>query len=459
MAKDDVTGLILREHTVEWTTLTPGRDGVHVGSSGVKPLDPAPEDEAEPAEFLAGQVAAALPELRGNVTLALSLDDVLLRVLSVPVTTADELAGMVELQVDKISPFPLDNMVVSHEVLAVREEDQLVLVAAVRQDVVGCRGELLRAAGVSPRRVDVTALGWWRALADASAIPDEGRQVVVVTDNDATEVLVFENGVPAMFRSLGAVSRLDPPQWADELEQELQQTLMTLDLERGEMAAGPVLLCAREEMPEVVREAVRRVAGDCMSHSLDGVARPSEGVARRSSRGARSLLDLAPEGWRTARVRKQFRGSLLRIAAILLGLWVVGVGAFLGVMYYHKACLSDAQAEHTRWREPAEEVYELRQRVLMIRKYLVRTHSPLECLREVSVLLPIGIDLTSYTYRKGESAKLSGEATSVNLVYGFKKKLDDSGLFEEVKLFGPTLNQKRRKQMFDMEITLPGGEA
>ena len=69
---------------------------------------------------------------------------------------------------------------------------------------------------------------------------------------------------------------------------------------------------------------------------------------------------------------------------------------------------------------------------------------------------PVGIDLTSFTYRKGEHVKIVGEAMDVDRVYDFKNKLDDSELFTKTSLQGPRFDKRKRKQVFDIEMTLAG---
>jgi hypothetical protein len=86
------------------------------------------------------------------------------------------------------------------------------------------------------------------------------------------------------------------------------------------------------------------------------------------------------------------------------------------------------------------------------------SESALECLREISVVQPKGIDLTSFTYRKGDAVKIAGEALNSDLVYQFSKKLDGSNLFQDVQLKAVNEDRRRGKTVFDVDIKLRGGE-
>jgi len=99
----------------------------------------------------------------------------------------------------------------------------------------------------------------------------------------------------------------------------------------------------------------------------------------------------------------------------------------------------------------------MRRRVFMIKRYMDRSDSALECLREISALQPRGIDLTSFSYRKGETLRISGEAETVDQVYSFKSKLEGSTLFVGAKLQGPRRDRKKRKEVFDIDLRLHGG--
>jgi len=112
------------------------------------------------------------------------------------------------------------------------------------------------------------------------------------------------------------------------------------------------------------------------------------------------------------------------------------------------------EEDEVRWMEPANEVRRLRLQVDMIERYTDRTHSALECLREISALQPQGLDLTSFTYRKGEGLDLDGEADSGPLVNEFNEKLNQSKLFADVKPGTRTLTRKGRHR-FGFDISFP----
>jgi hypothetical protein len=71
--------------------------------------------------------------------------------------------------------------------------------------------------------------------------------------------------------------------------------------------------------------------------------------------------------------------------------------------------------------------------MLSLEKYADRSHSALECLREVTEALPDDVEIASYTYKKSEAVSLRGSSGRAEAVYDFFQKLGASTLFAGVK--------------------------
>ena len=62
-----------------------------------------------------------------------------------------------------------------------------------------------------------------------------------------------------------------------------------------------------------------------------------------------------------------------------------------------------------------------------------------------------------FNFKKAESFKIAGRAGTVNQVYEYKSRQDKSRLLKDIRLTGPRYDPRTRKQVFEMEIKLPGG--
>jgi hypothetical protein len=458
MAKDIATGLVLTGGELRWASVRRTKSGCEKLASD-RVLLPRPAEEGEPEEAEAER-AAALKGLRGRlkgeIVLALPSARVLLRSVRLPVVPDDELAGMVQLQVDKFSPFPVENLIISHEVLRRGEDELLVLIAAVERRTVDTLTSEIDAAGVRPRRIDVSALIWARTLKDAGRVPEEGRHPVVLMTPEETEIIVFEDGVPILFRALGGPEAGGEEDLAAEVAREIEYSLMALELERGPAVLQEVNVWAAEGEGELMRQRIEEaLPTSVMSEALDSLAPLPEGAAARVFDAA--TVNLVPEAWTTAGTARKFKKRMLSTAAALFGVWVMLVAGGVAAMVYRQTELARLRSQAESLVAPALQVRDLRRRVVLVKRYVDKRDSALEYLREISAILPEGIDLSSFSYRKGEGVKVSGMATAVGLVYQFKNAIDSSELFRETTLNGPH-KTRNGTEVFDIEIMLRESE-
>lgn len=446
-AKEMATGVVVASEVVEWSALRRGKGGAESVSEGrldrVVAGDVDPED-AEPEQ------TAEIEALKAPVVLALPSSQLLVRVLELPPVDGAEIAGVVELQVDKFSPFPLDQMVVSHEVLARDETTCIVLVAAAKATVVDAAGAYLEQHGLRISRVDAALLGRWKGLVEIGELADSGRETLIIVSEGTLEVLTHEAGTLVELSCLGAIPDLSDAAAAEDMAGEIAHLLVATEVERGRAKEQRITLWAETALPIFARalETVCEVA--VHEASLTAIPSVAHGVALRDMAGG-SVLDLTPSQWRAAESTKRLRRQLVVSALVVVGAWGILVGGVLGWMAFERNRLSHFKADAERWQEPANAVRRLRLQVRMIERYTDRTYSALECLRDISRLQPEGVDLTTFTYRKSEGVAIDGEADSGTFVNAFHEALNGSALFSDVQSGARTVTRKGRHRFsFDM---------
>jgi type IV pilus assembly protein PilM len=134
-----------------------------------------------------------------------------------------ELETAIRFQAHDQIPMPLDQAVLDHRVLrrqAGPEGDRMmdVLVVAARRDMISGLLGVLRAAGLSPQAIDLSAFGMIRALSDAGPAPQEGipgvttlycylgaaTNLVVANDQDCLFTRISPVGVETIAESVAA---------------------------------------------------------------------------------------------------------------------------------------------------------------------------------------------------------------------------------------------------------------
>lgn len=465
MARNSITGLRVRDTSLEWTTLGSGKKGIEVLASRQVQLEGDAATLADPIQR-AEAIRRQCPDLTGAVTIGLAPNQMLMRVVELPSTDPVEMAGMIQLQVDQFSPFPEDRMAVSYEVLRATETTCLVLIAAVPKEQVEALGELLRPTGVTIRRIDAEIMGWWRLLADSSAIPSEGRHLLLLLETSGGVWIAVQAGLPQAVKAISPMEGLTPEEYAEELAGEMSALIVSLDLEHGVMPVGGLDCWSRDvDMTLIVARLQQELGHAVRLQSLETLPPLSEGLARRMlvppftahhSQGLQAVLDLVPAAWRMAVTSQRFQKRLIMAVGVATSLWLVGVAGFFVGFQWNRLHLNRLEARLVALQQPADEVRHLQRQVHSFETYLDRQRSALECLREISVALPKDVDLTSFQFKKGKTISLRGEARAVEPIYDFKKSLDKSPLFKSIEM-GSTQPSKRKDltvQTFQMNVQL-----
>jgi len=466
MARHTITGLRVRDNLLEWTTLGLGKKGIEVLASRQVQLEGDAAALADPAHR-AEAIRRQCPDLAGAVSIGLAPGQMLMRVVDLPTTDPVEMADMIQLQVDQFSPFPEDRMAVSYEVLRATETACLVLIAAVPKEQIESLGNLFRLVGVTIRRIDVEIMGWWRLLADHGAIPANGRHLLLLLEPSGGVWIAVQDGLPQAVKAVSPMEGLTPEEYAEELAGDMGALIVSLDLERGVAPVSGLECWSRDlDMNVIVARLQQELGHAVRLQSLEVLPPLSEGLARRMvnppftaharNQGIQAVLDLVPAAWRATATSKLFQKRLIKVVGVAIGLWVVMVAGFFVGFQWNRVRLNRLEARMAALQKPADDVRRLQRQIHSFEAYLDRRVSALECLREVSAVLPKDVDLNSFQFKKGKTVALRGEARAVEPIYDFKKSLDKSPMFKRIEM-GSTQPSKRKEmtvQTFQMNAQL-----
>jgi Tfp pilus assembly protein PilN len=458
MRQDIVTTLVFEEERIRWASVRDGESPRTVNSGTIECGRWIDGDEDAISSVVAA-IKSYKGEFEGRTVVALPAERLLLRVIRLPAAEDDEFRSMVELQVDKLSPFAEDDTVWSYETLASEDDARLVLMAMASGKFIAQVGAVLDSAGLRPHRVEAAPAGVIQVLRDAEWLQGTGREVALLIRDRWAQVLVFDGGVPVALRSVDLPEDDDPGRVGTEIGGEIAYTLLSLEVEHGVAESQSVTVWVDPETDDSVVEAIGREAGVPVSRAeLVEFPEAAEGAATRQIRGGGNLIDLTPGDWQQAARERRFKKKLLSVAGGALGLWITLVGLGLGVLYEERSDLEQLREKDARLSGASLEVRELRARALMLKHYTDESHSALECLWEITRKLPDGVDLGSFSYRKGETIRITGEARLVDQIYNFKTALDESDLFVESVLQSVRRDRRKRREIFDIEIQLPEEE-
>lgn len=476
MGKAWATGVCVRPDGLEWTVLRRGKDAWDVVSRGEAPFAPVEgEEAANPAamdwdKWTAEALKPHLKSMRGRISVVLPQDQALVRLETLPSGDPDELLGMSDLQVDKLSPFPEEETAAGTETLECGESESLAAIAIVRADAVEKAGAPFLALGALPDAVDVEPLAWWWGAKKVLGESPRGGHVVLRAEKSGRlGMAVAHGGRPIAFGALPPLpaegaGEEDKAAWAEEAAEEAGYALTALEGAWGSESVLRLTVVAPEGMDVSWSGPLAKALGAGAPEVVGAGTLPSvsEGAARRLAEPAEPLwMDLAPAAWREEDERRRGNKRLLRTASVLAALWILALGVFFTVLNVRRARLAELEARVAAVEKPAGDVRRLRAKVMDFAAYADRSRSALECLRAMSEALPGGVELNSFIYRKGASLTLRGEADDSERIYAFTKGLDESGLFDDVKSDGISMKPGQgggaSKYTFGITAALPGG--
>lgn len=428
------TGIHYTDEIVEWAVLRKNRKETEKLREGFVPVPPGFFQQENAPLFPAEVLAHIRKNFRGIVTVSLPSSQLLMRILELPSTDPEELKGMVELQMDQISPFPVDQLTVSYEVLRQTENHSRVLAVAAQRKTVDTLGDLFKAQNVYIRSLDAEILAWWSLLIAHGQVICQGRVVLILEEHTEFSMIVVDEGVPVCFRSLELFHNFTDETVMQEIVEEVRYTLLSLEAEYGRREITGVLFWSESEIPQQLCDLLREECRtEVVLHDLGSIPPVSEGLALRTAERRLHHAELVPREW----IDLQRRKRLMKVASVtsiaVLSVWLAVITVTGAVFSFKRASYNHVRREAEKYEAPARAAQAAREEMLSLEKYADRSHSALECLREVTAALPVNVEINSFTYKKGEAVNLRGSSELADSVYDFFQKLGSAGIFEGVK--------------------------
>ena len=445
------TGIHYTDEIVEWAVLRKTRSETETLHEGSAPI-PQGFFEQDAAPLFPAEVLTDLRKnFRGIVTVSLPSSQLLMRVLELPSSDPDEINGMVELQMDQISPFPADQLTLSYELLEETENHSRVLAVAAPRNAVDALGDLFKTKEVYIRSLDAEILAWWSLLTAHSDIPSEGRVIFILEEHTEFSMIIVDDGVPICFRSLELFHNFTDEAVLSEITEEMRYNLLSLETEYGHRDTRSIEFWSESDIPETLLKMLgEECTGKITLHNLGTLPSLAEGLTLRSADRTAHHIELVPREWIELQRKKRFMQVATIAAIAVLGLWMAVVSITGAVFAIQKGSFNRVKKEAAKYSGPARAAQAAREEMLSLEKYADHSRSALECLREITHALPDFVEITSFTYTKGKAIQLSGTGEGSDQIYDYFQKLGELELFEGV---GNTKISENTR--FSIKVNLP----
>jgi hypothetical protein len=463
MGKDTITGVTWREGILQWETLKRAKGELQSLGSGSLASDPDPDMEAgETGASLSDLLTRARKEGAGfsnRVSFGLNAGQVLMRVVELPVVEdKEELAGMVELQIDSLSPFPVETMSYSYEVLGASETMLTVLIAAVKREILQSIGMACEDARVRLARVDVDVLARWRDIESQYDLSGGGLCLFIICDVAACHIVMTRDGIPAAFQTLSGI--LSPQELSEEIQLEISYLLSSM--EQSEKRANmSVELWYWDAPPQALVSCIRNNLQLSINiNELNSLDTEASGIAERALLQEDEGLNLFLREWHAAGLSRRARQRIIKIAVVTALMMGLALAALYGYVLWETSRLQHIKDQIAVYKPLSDETKSLKRRIQMVESYLDKDHSAIECLLVlVQAMPPSGLDLELYDYnREDDKIVVRGNGDQANLIFELEKNLQDRKFFADVKLDSVRKDPRSGRNAFRLNIWIAKGE-
>lgn len=336
---------------------------------------------------------------------------VFLRVIQLPVENEAELPGMVELQLEKLSPLPPAQIVWSFESLPAPDSKlRSVVVVIVARTVVEQFLGQLEQWGYLADRLELPLIHELKSLpADADGL------WLIPQTSGASKLCLVAWWTKGVLQNVNLLSVSTSAGWSEVLCQQLTEVAWAGEMEgwltqvpRCQLVAdGPVaaewepVLREWSGAPVVVRPGA--VAGDLAALSVTRLAQNQ------------SRLNLLP-GEYAARYRQQFIDRLwMGSLGALVVVYLLGVVVYFAALQVVKFRKSLVESQITKLDPEYSRVRQLRARVQVLQEQKNLRFAALECWKASCILLPTDLILTDFSLQQGKRLTLHGTAPAANV--------------------------------------------
>lgn len=361
---------------------------------------------------------------------------VFLKVAEFPECDPAELRAMVELQLEKLSPLPLNQVVWTYEPLPASATaigmQTVVVVIAARQEVEKYLGALEQRRFLADR-LELPALHQLRAVRrDGDGVWFFPRG----DEHSATVLMAWWSG--GSLRNLTVANLSAPEQREAELADQIARVTWAGELE-GWLTGEPEFhLVANPELAAKWRPLLETIAGHTVS--IDEPIAPSALAALAAQNAAKGATraNLLPAA-QAEKYRQLFVDHLwMRSLATVILLYLFGILLYFGALETLKYQRDSLEAEIGGLANSYTNALISKARVQVLSEQVALKFAALESLKASARELPQGLTLTDFTFSRGRRVTLRGSASAADV----SQIGDYSGKLGKVELEGrPLFNQ------------------
>jgi len=366
------------------------------------------------------------------------------RILELPSQDLAEVANMVRFSADEYMPYPVEELVINQQILALLPDGQArVLAIFAHRDVIGAHLDHLSQAEIEPAQIFLSTT----CLASVAATaPQPGSYALVHLASGGLEIIIMNGSSLEYNRAVGlSLDWNDTDNLTDlvnELAVEIRATLSSYRHETNALTdIDCVLISSDVTNPAVFAEALIEQTGmDCRPaawpdsmftaghNRSDAMPMVSLGGALLASGGGKYRIELLPEANVQARKIKALKKGGLRCAA-MAGIIVVAIMAlYLQSVHQRLAHISTLRNRIAQVEPRAEGIMEKQKQLKMLQQQVDTSGSIIELLAALCQVYPeAGLNITQFSFTRNQELIVRGRAQTRNHLQKLSQDLIDLG--------------------------------
>ena len=340
-----------------------------------------------------GEAAAALP-LKTAVRLAIPCEAALLERLTLPATDREELAGMLQLQLEKTLPYPVDEVSSDFEVIHSAENESTLLSVAAHSGQLDELCQPLRDQSRLPEKITLFAMHV------AAACPADETVLAIYAEQGQFVLAICEHGKLSWAQTVASLED-------DTLLGEAPQMMLAAEMEGVPTQFSSIRL-------DVALERLQRPLRDLFNLPVELL--PLESLPEPAG-------NLIPSAWQ-ADTRRMHRAERLKqrllLAAVIYLLCVAGAFVYLAWLKREAQTIA---VRYAAARPQLEQINNRERRWNVLRQAIDPHFYTVEILYQAHRNLPTeDVRITEFIQTAGKWTVV-GEAPSANLAIDYAEKL------------------------------------
>lgn len=390
-------------------------------------------------------------KITGNIYISIPTNKVLLINNTYPTLKSSEINQIVKIQIDKISPYPADKLVYGNEIIENNDESSDVIMMGVHNDIISI-AESYSTKKLNLLSIDCRVFSWIELMSGIIDDSNFQNQILIIDDSIDLVILFFKNKKIKLIRPL--FLKIDKSDFISELSYEINYSLQSLGIKSNEF--DKISIWNHSSWENITINEIKNKTNIIVEQfNLEILGKISEGMLQRINK--KNIVNFLPKKIHEKQQQKIIFNKL-KFYAISASLLLLIILLFFEINYGIRSNkLKKLNDYYAQILPQANIAIQNNKKLNTLKSYTDKSNSSLECIREITDLLPAGdIEFVSFNYSNNKSITIRGSARNDDLVYEYFTELGKSKLFQTLKnqSINTRISNGQKRTIFSISLDL-----